>query len=277
MCTADVQHVAVGFFDGVHLGHKAILKNASVALTFRNHPLSVLSPENSPRLLMTPEKRFAAIKAAGPSIVEVLDFTAETAAMTPERFVETVLLRRFGKVHVHCGANWRFGAGGAGDAGTLRSLGLEVTVASYAMHGGGAVSSTRIRRALEDGDVEEANAMLGYAFSVRGDVFRGKGRGVKIGFPTVNLDLHDLKLDLPLGVYEVSACGRRGIANYGIAPTMGADAWTRPVLEIHFPQGEPKGTTSTMEVDFLRFIRPEMKFGSVDELKARLEVDLGLL
>ena len=269
--------LAVGFFDGVHLGHQAILKGAAAALTFRNHPLTVLAPEKAPRLIMSVEERVAAIRACGVRDVEVLDFTPELAEMSAEEFAEFLNKRRGRRFPlVRCGANWRFGKGGAGDAAFLRERGFEVEVVPYAEYKGERVSSSRIRAALERGEIEDANAMLGRKFKVQGSRFKGKGLGGKIGYPTINLELSTLNLKLPLGVYEVEFAGLKGIANYGLAPTMGDKAWSSPVLEIHILHSASTPSTYTSnstEVEFVRFIRPERKFSSVEELRRQIESD----
>ena len=267
--------VAVGFFDGVHLGHRAILAGADRALTFRNHPLTVLAPERAPRLVMTLEDRLAAIRACGVKEVVALDFTPALAALSPEAFAAHHLAAVDGsRPHVRCGANWRFGKGGAGDADWLRAHGYDVTTVPYATYGGAPVSSSRIRAALTAGDVAAANAMLGRPFRVRGERRKGKGMGAALGFPTVNLDLPGLALDLPRGVYEVAVGGVRGVANYGVAPTMGERRWTTPMLEIHFPGRDAASVPSApFAVDFLRFVRRERTFPSVEELKRQIARD----
>ena len=154
MRDAALESVAVGFFDGVHLGHQAILGRASRALTFGNHPLSVLAPERAPRLIMTPEEKVAAIRACGVGEVEVVDFTPELAALSPEEFAARHFVGLDGsRRSVVCGENWRFGAGGRGDADFLRRLGFDVEVVPYAVFDGERVSSSRIRRSLADGDI----------------------------------------------------------------------------------------------------------------------------
>ena len=272
--------VAVGFFDGVHLGHRAILADADVALTFRTHPLRVLAPGRAPRLIMSLDDRLAAIRACGVRDVVALDFTPALAALPPAAFAERHLapLGAAGALpHVRCGANWRFGKGGAGDADALRALGYAVTTVPYATFAGAPVSSSRIRAALTAGDVASANAMLGRPFRTHGERQAGKGLGAKIGFPTVNLLLPGLEIDLPHGVYEVSVAGARGIANYGVAPTMGARQWPRPVLEVHFPGRDAASVpTAPIAVDFLRFVRPERTFASVAELKRQIARDCEL-
>ena len=269
--------MAIGFFDGVHLGHQAILKGADAALTFRNHPLTVLAPEKAPRLIMSVEERVAAIKACGVGEVTVLDFTQELAEMPAEEFAVSFLRRSGDSFPVlRCGANWRFGKGGAGDAEFLRRMGFEVEVVPYAEYKGEKVSSSRIRRCLENGEIEDANAMMGRRFQVSGFRFQGKGLGGRIGYPTLNFRLTTLNLKLPLGVYEVEVEGRKAIANYGLAPTMGDRAWASPILEVHLLDNrtiEQSEQSNNSIVSFVRFIRPEKKFDSIEDLKRQIAVD----
>ena len=280
--------LAIGFFDGVHLGHQAILRGADAALTFRNHPLTVLAPERAPRLIMTSEERVAAIKACGVGEVTVLEFTRELAEMPAEEFAARYLTSSVSRLppSVRCGANWRFGKGGAGDAEFLRKLGLEVEVAPYAEFRGEPISSSRIRGCLENGEIEDANAMLGRRFQVSGFRFQGKGLGGKIGYPTINLEISERescecgessRISLKRGVYEVEAEGVKGIANYGLAPTMGNKAWTRPVMEIHLlGQGDEdvrRKTLDGMKVSLVRFIRPERKFETIEDLQRQIAAD----
>ena len=280
MRDAAVQSLAVGFFDGVHLGHQAILRGADAALTFRNHPLTVLAPERAPRLIMTPEERVAAIKACGVGTVTVLEFTRELAEMSAEAFAREYFLAAKGRKEAQrivCGANWSFGKGGEGNAEFLRRLGLEVEVAPYAEFKGEPISSSRIRGCLENGEIEDANAMLGRRFQVSGSRFQGKGLGGRIGYPTLNLRLETLNLKLPLGVYEVEVGGVKGIANYGLAPTMGDKAWTSPVMEIHLlgEKREDMGreTTDGISVALVRYIRPERKFETIEDLQRQIAAD----
>ena len=279
MRDAALQSLAIGFFDGVHLGHQAILKGADAALTFRNHPLTVLAPEKAPRLLMSCEERVAAIKACGVKNVAVLDFTRELAEMPAEEFLARHLMSFVSRLKssVRCGANWRFGAGGTGDAAFLRAHGIEVEVVPYAEFKDECISSSRIRRCLENGEIEDANAMLGRRYEVRGIREGGKGLGRQIGYPTVNLTLETLSLKLPLGVYEVEVEGLRGIANYGFAPTMGGKAWKTPVMEVHLlgegAEDVRLETVDGVSVALARFIRPEKKFDSIDDLKRQIAAD----
>lgn len=266
--------VAVGFFDGVHIGHRRILEGADVALTFRNHPLSVLAPERAPRLIQTAEERFASIRACGVESVVALEFTRDLASVEPEEFVRRQLLSLSGQIAVRCGDNWRFGKGGRGDAKLLRGMGVAVEVVPFAEYAGGRVSSTRIRQAIEGGQIDAANAMLGRRWTVSGCVVSGKGVGRSIGYPTLNIVPSDLGLRLRHGVYAVELCGARCVANYGLAPTAGERAWTAPVLEVHVLEGGvPGAAAGEMKVEFVRFIRPERRFASFDDLRRQIAED----
>lgn len=282
MRDADQFHVAVGFFDGVHLGHRKILVGADAAVTFSRHPLEVLRPERAPVLLMTVEERVAAIRACGVRQVTLLDFTPELARVSAEDFVKKLVdvglngqdacsPASGAKLVVRCGDNWRFGAGGKGDANLLRSRGLEVEVVPYATYRGEPVSSSRIRQALADGQVADAAAMLGRPFVVRGEVVKGKGLGRELGFPTLNVR-PDRPLNLRRGVYAVRLGGVKGVANYGLAPTMGERAWREPVLEVHLL--EPfAAADSTAAVELVDFIREERRFDSAEDLRRQIALD----
>lgn len=270
--------LAVGFFDGVHLGHQRILSGADAVLTFRNHPLSVLSPSRAPALLMDAAERVALLKTAGadaPRTVRAFRFTRRFASMSPADFAAFLQSEFPGLECVHCGGNWRFGARGEGTPQVLRKLGFKVRVSLYAKCGGCAISSTRIRTALAEGDVALANAMLGRRFSVTGRIVRGKGMGRGLGFPTVNLELPPT-LNLKYGVYAVDTPYGRGVANWGVAPTMGENAWPAPVMEVHLLDSEAHfcAKKRRMTVELAGFIRPERKFRSVDSLCRRISADV---
>lgn len=277
MHNSSRQGIAIGFFDGVHLGHQRILADARLAITFRNHPLTILAPERAPRLIMTFEEREATIRSCGVEDVVSLDFTPDFAAMEPEEFARSFLTERI----IYCGANWRFGKANRGNPALLDSLGYQTKVAPFAVFQGSRISSSRIRAAVENAHIEDANAMLGRTWRVTGRVVPGKGLGRTIGFPTVNLVLDNLKLNLPRGVYVVQASGHRAVANWGIAPTMQDSAWSHNVLEVHFIDDVhssflPDETVhdAVLKVEFLRFLRPEMQFPNLAALKAQIASDI---
>lgn len=261
--------LAVGFFDGVHRGHRKILEGATAALTFRNHPSEILSPDAEVPLLMPFEEKVAAIKECGVGKVTALDFTKELANISAGDF-----LAMLGDVKtIRSGANWRFGKGGEGDGEFLRRMGYEVEVVDYAEYGGAAVSSTRIREAISQGEIPDANAMLGRVWTLEGRIESGKGLGAKMGCPTVNIRLSEFSRLLRSGVYEVSVAGERGIANFGFAPTMGSNSWKDRVLEVHFDREVPDFSSGGGRVGFVRFLRPEIKFDSIEALKAQIAAD----
>ena len=269
--------LAVGFFDGVHLGHQKILAGANAVLTFRNHPLSVLADSRPPVLLMDADERLSLLKTEGtrqPRDVQAMTFTRKFAAQSPERFAAFLRHEYPTLERIHCGGNWRFGARGEGTPATLRALGFDVKVCRYAKYKGERVSSTRIRTALAEGALADANAMLGRPFAVTGRVRPGKGVGRTLGVPTLNLSV---ALPLRRGVYAVDTPFGRGVANYGVAPTMGAQAWTAPVLEIHLLDDPPfaKGSVPiTLRVVFRAFLRPERMFASPEALRDQMAADI---
>lgn len=270
--------LAVGFFDGVHIGHQAILAGADAALTFRDHPRRLIAPGGQPRLIMTLEERLDAIAALGVVRISALEFDRRLMTMTPAEFIRSELLPLAGgeTLTVRCGENWRFGAGGAGDAETLRRAGIQVDAVPLAQWQGAAVSSTRIRECLADGEVEAAAAMLGRPLRLAGTVVSGKGLGRDMGRPTVNVLTAGFGGLLRRGVYLVDALGERAVANWGMAPTCGDAAWKNCVLEVHFPGVVPDRLPAAgekMEVRLRHFLRPERKFGSMDELAAAIEGD----
>ena len=276
--------IAIGFFDGVHLGHRrligAMLRRAaekgarSVVYTFREHPASViLGGRFAPALLLSPSQRIAAIKSLGVDEVVAVHFTPGLAARPPEWFAAS-LRRRFPDLDtVFCGANWSFGAGGKGDAAFLRKMGFRVCVVPYAVRGGEPVSSTRIRAAIAGLDIGLAASLLGRAYEVTGRVVRGKGMGRKIGFPTVNV-VPDFPGPLPHGVYVVETPDGMAVANFGLAPTMGRLAWKSPVWELNFPDGLRSAPRRRFAFTLRAFIRPERKFGSVSELRSAIASDV---
>ena len=266
-------NLAVGFFDGVHLGHQRILAQADAVLTFTNHPATVFAPDRAPRLLMTAEERLAAISALGVRRVVACDFTPALASQTARAFADS-LHQEFPDLDtVFCGPNWTFGAGGTGTADTLRALGFNVTVVPFATWRGEPVSSTRIRAELGEGDVSAAAAMLGRPYSASGRVVAGKGEGRALGFPTLNIVPALGNLPLVHGVYAVETALGRGVANWGVAPTMGARAWPEPVLEVHLLNAPTTPPPTSLRVAFTAFIRPERTFASVAELQAQLARD----
>ena len=274
-------NLAVGFFDGVHLGHRRILAQADAALTFLNHPATVFAPGRVPPLLMPTDARLVAIGAAlakrvpVPEPVRALPFTPALAALPPDAFAARLRVGYPDLGTVFCGPNWTYGANGAGTAETLRAAGFLVETVPFVVLDGAPVSSTRIRAALAAGRLDEANALLGRPYAVVGATFHGKGVGRTLGHPTANIRLPEGLVRLPLGVYAVRTPLGPGVANYGRAPTLGARAWPEPVLEDHLLDASGDiAVPGSLSVSFTRFIRPEKTFASLAALQAQIARDI---
>jgi riboflavin kinase/FMN adenylyltransferase len=279
--------VALGVFDGVHLGHRAILGLAvshasaadmrSVACTFDPHPMEILQPGRAPQAITTLEERLALIEGCGLDVAVVLSFTRELAGMEPEAFVKDVLVVRLGARDVVVGFNHRFGRGARGDAAMLRSLGerlgFRTHVSEPLMVDGVAVSSTEIRGALHRGDLAVASRLLGRAYTLCGSIGHGAGRGRTLGFPTANVVPTRPVLVAP-GVYacaaEVAGRKERAVVNVGVRPTFGETTLAVEAYLLDF-SGDIYGQTITLT--FSSRIREEKRFPSVDALKAQIEAD----
>jgi riboflavin kinase / FMN adenylyltransferase len=279
--------VALGVFDGVHLGHRAILGLAvsrageaemrSVACTFDPHPMEVLHPGRAPLSITTLEERLALIEGCGLDATVVLPFTRELAAMEPEAFVKDVLVTHLGARDVVVGFNHRFGRGARGDAALLRSLGerlgFRTHVAEPLMVDGVAVSSTEIRAALQRGDLAVASRLLGRSYTLSGTIGHGAGRGRTLGFPTANVVPTRPVLVAP-GVYactaEVAGRKERAVVNVGVRPTFGETTLAVEAYLLDF-SGDIYGQTMTLT--FVSRVREERRFPSVDALRAQIEAD----
>ncbi|WP_207890375.1 bifunctional riboflavin kinase/FAD synthetase [Rubrobacter taiwanensis] len=280
--------VALGTFDGVHLGHQAVVRRAvvegrrlglsSVAATFHPHPRSVVRPGTEPALLTPIGVRRELLLGLGVDEVVTIPFTRELSLKTPEEFVREVLVGELDAAGVVVGENFRFGRGAVGDVEALRRLmdGFGGRVWSVGvLEAGGEVSSTRIRRAVAEGRVEEAARLLGRPFTLRGKVVEGDRRGRTIGFPTANL-IPEAGVVVPgRGVYAGEAVvGRERFGaciNVGIAPTFGRGV---PRVEAYILDFDRDIYGWEIDVYFTHRLREEKKFGGVEELVAQLEQDV---
>lgn len=284
-------HFAIGVFDGVHQGHRAVIDAAlasaeeggsAVVVTFDPHPVQVLSPRNAPRLLTaSAHKLFLLERMLKVDSVLIVNFDRAFSEQTGEEFVRALIENSSdGVARICVGEQWQFGKGRSGDIELLRKIGeengFEVTGVGTVEAGGMRVSSTRIREAIGAGDFDVANSLLGRCYTVFGTVIEGQKLGRAIGFPTANLTVHQEQLP-PTGVYAVRATGAgdswNGVANLGYRPTV-AGGLVKRILEVHLFGLEHEIYGEELEVEFVRFIRPEQKFDGVDALKGQIGKDV---
>lgn len=279
--------VALGNFDGVHLGHVTVLHAAHAArpdaplavLTFEPHPREVFRPDDPPfRLMLSPE-RADALAAQGVALLYELPFDTAFSHMTAEDFVAGVLHDGLGARHLACGTDFAFGHRRGGDTRFLTSraeaLGMGLSLVPPLTDGEGPLSSTRIRRALQDGYPERATAELGRPWAIRGPVAHGDKRGRTIGFPTANIAL-GRHLEPARGVYAVTVRlpgGRvhRGAANIGRRPTVNEGPESRLEVNVFDFDGDLYGQELTVALH--AYIRAEQKFSGLDALKAQIAAD----
>jgi riboflavin kinase / FMN adenylyltransferase len=280
--------VALGAFDGIHLGHRAILGTAvtqaqaeklrSLACTFDRHPMEVLQPAKAPLPITTLDERLELIAETGIETTVVIPFTRAIAAIEPEAFVKDVLIDTLGAREIVVGFNHRFGRGARGDAGLLETiagpLGFRAHIVQAFMMDGIAVSSSEIRAALQRGDLPAAARLLGRPYSIRGEVVRGAGRGRTLGFPTANVNT-ERPLGLPVGVYvcHVAVGGARyqAVVNVGVRPTFGENELA---IEAHLLDFVGDLYNERVTLIFARRIREERKFPSVDALREQIALDV---
>jgi len=284
--------VTVGTFDGLHVGHRALVTRtleaaegglASTVLTWDRHPFATLRPDRVPLLLSSGRRKIELIEAAGVDVCAVLAFDRELSTWPPERFASEVLASGLGARRVVVGEGWRFGHRAAGNVDLLRSLGetlnFEVDAVGLASSEGEVVSSTRVRAAVTNGDMDLAATLLGRHFDIDGEVVKGDARGAALGYPTANLDV-DSSLACPArGVYAGRAFGHGewhpAAINVGVNPTFGGDESSTPIqIEAYLLDfnGDLYGTE--LRVEFWRRLRDELRFDSVDRLVAQIGEDV---
>ncbi|MES2694156.1 MAG: riboflavin biosynthesis protein RibF [Verrucomicrobiota bacterium] len=283
-------HLAIGMFDGVHLGHRAVVEAAVQSargasglggvLTFWPHPSALFRPENPTRVMQSAAIKSRMLRALGVETVIIQPFTTELASVCGEEFLPWLKQRLPRLVAVYVGENFRFGQGRKGDVALLvqegRKHGVRVFSAPRVNLDGEPISSTRIRAQLEAGDMPAANALLGYNYFAEGVVTGGKRLGRTIGFPTLNVPWSP-EFRPRLGVYAVRVSGAKSpaalpaVANYGVRPTV--ENTSEPRLEVHVLGDCPFGEGDAVTVEWLRFLRPELKFANLEELRAQIGRD----
>jgi len=282
--------LAIGNFDGIHLGHQAILQEATnraaksgavaTALTFEPAPLKVLRPEAAPKRLSTNEQRLEWFRAVGVEAAVVMPFTLELSKLSPQEFVEKILVNELQVRALLVGENFRFGHKQAGDAQLLRDLGkvhgFDVASIPPIMAHSEIVSSTVIRREIAEGEVTQAGRLLGRPFVLTGSIVSGTGTGSKFTFPTLNLRA-DQELLPAGGVYitrtllQGESKSRRSVTNIGVRPTFNGTALS---IETHLLDFFGTISAKRIELRFWKRLRSEKKFSSPDELRAQIAKDI---
>lgn len=282
-------HLAIGVFDGIHLGHQSVINRAiaaankgggtSVVLTFHPHPVRVLRPEKAPRLLTSTQHKTALIAQLGVGALLVQEFSLPFSRTLPRDFILQLLLHAKQLQTICVGEGWSFGANRSGSVNLLGELaaseGFTLDVVAPVIVDGDVVSSTRVREAVERGELDQAAKFLGRPFTVLGTVTKGNHLGRQLGFPTANLRTHNEQFP-PNGVYAVEAWHKAneygGVVNIGIRPTLEQTKGER-ILEIHLFDFDQDIYGDEVEVSFLKYLRPEKKFDGLTQLKEQIGRD----
>jgi riboflavin kinase / FMN adenylyltransferase len=271
------RRLAVGEFDGVHLGHREVIRGADTVLTFDPHPMAVIHPEAAPRLLTSLPVKADLVAALGADEMVVIPFDREFASRSAQDFIDDVLIRRLGATHVSVGENFRFGHKAAGDVELLRGQeGFETRVAPLVEVEDEIVSSSHIRGLVVAGEVDHAARFLGYPFQLRGRVVEGDRRGRNLGFPTANL-VPDARLVVPdHGVYACRAevDGEQHVAavNVGVRPTFKTGRGLLVEAFLLDFEGDLYGRE--LRLDFLERLRGEKRFESAEALVEQMDRDI---
>ena len=280
--------LTIGNFDGLHRGHKRVLRKVinrgreeggtSAVVTFEPHPLKVLHPEGAPQLIQTPTQKRDILAHLGIQVLLEIPFTREFSEVSAEGFIR-LLAARLRPREIYIGEDFRFGRGREGNIALLQSfqeeLGFKAEAFSKLKVGGEEVSSSRIRKLLMEGQMEEAVHLLGRPYVIEGTVTHGDGRGRELGFPTATLAIEN-ELTPAHGVYAVAvdlggSLLLPGVANLGTRPTFGK---SEVAVEVHCLSGGKDCYGQRARILFFQFLRPERRFASVDDLKAAISLDV---
>ena len=269
--------MVLGFFDGVHLAHQEVIKSAInyaekvCVITFQSSPAEFFGKDC--KYIYPREKSVEKIKSLGVDEVIELDF-AQIAAMPAEEYLQT-LVKKYSPVSISTGFNHTFGKNRSGNAEFLETnsqkYGYKYFCVSAQMHNNKVISSTYIKELLQEGQVEQANELLGSNFSISGMVIKGAQLGRTIGFPTANIKYPPNIVQLPHGVYAARVCGHVGVLNWGMKPTV--HNIKEPIVEVHILDYEGDLYGKNIEIDILKKLRNEQKFASLEELKLQIKKD----
>lgn len=275
--------IALGYFDGVHIGHRAVIKSAvdfamknntkSAVITFSDHPYCYFKGV-CPKYILTRKERETRIKSLGVDYLYELNFE-DFANLTAKEYLNNILINHFHPISISTGWNHNFGKNKSGDVDFLAEQAKNYNYEYFKIPpqkiNKEIISSTEIRKLLNKGEIEKANLMLGQNFSIEGEVVKGNQIGRTIGFRTANLVYPPELIELPYGVYSVDTTYGKGIANFGIRPTING---SHTSLEVHILKFEKDIYGKIINVNFNKMIRAEKKFPSLDALKNQIILDI---
>jgi riboflavin kinase/FMN adenylyltransferase len=267
------RRVAVGEFDGVHLGHREVIRGNDTVLTFEPHPLRVIRPEAAPKLLTSLDTKTELIAALGVDELVVIPFDDGFAQQSPQEFVDHILVDRLAASHVSVGENFRFGHRAAGDPELLRADSrFETRIVPLVEVEGEIISSSHIRALVLAGEVDRANRLLGAPFQLRGEVVTGDRRGRELGFPTANIVPDEALVCPGHGVYVAHADGSCAAVSVGVRPTFGTGRGV--LVEAYLLDREVDLYGRMLRIDFLERLRGERRFESVEALVEQMHRDV---
>ena len=280
--------IALGYFDGVHLGHRAVINSAlnfakennlkSAVITFKDHPCCFFYGV-CPKYILTREQRREKLASSGIDYLYELDFDEKLSSLSAQEYLENILVKYFTPKSISTGFNHHFGAKKSGTPEFLRNnskkYGYEYFEIPPQKIDNEIISSTAIRNYLQNGQIEKANKMLKDNFAITGIVVEGQKLGRKLGFKTANLIYPPELIELPFGVYETNTQYGKGITNFGIRPTVSSTQ--KPVAETHILNFAKDIYGEKINVEFVRMLRKEQKFNSVDELKQQIAKDISMI
>lgn len=275
--------LALGYFDGVHIGHQAVIKNAvdfakknncnSAVITFSDHPFCYFKGV-CPKYILTKEDRENKIKELGIDFLYEIDF-ANIANLSADEYLKNILIEYFSPLSISTGWNHNFGKNKSGNIEFLKSNTKIYNYKYFALPAekleNKIISSTEIRNYLASGDINSANQMLGYKFSINGKITKGNQIGRTIGFKTANIDYPNELITLPYGVYSVNTNFGKGIANFGTRPTINGE---KPLIEVHILNFDKDIYGQNINIEFNKMIRQEQKFKSLNALKEQIKKDI---
>jgi riboflavin kinase/FMN adenylyltransferase len=265
--------VAVGTFDGVHVGHREVIRGADSVLTFDPHPVSVVAPQHTPKLLTTLARKAELISSLGVEELIVIPFDADFARRSADEFIADVLVAALGATRVSIGENFRFGHKAQGDPRLLASEGRFETVVHPLLEvGGEIVSSSHIRGLVLAGEVADANELLGAPFMLSGEVVHGDERGRELGFPTANLIPHEALVCPGHGVYACLADGRPAAVSIGVRPTF--QTGRGELIEAYLLDFDGDLYGQQLQLEFLERLRGERRFESPQALVEQMHLDV---